>query len=83
MDMETLLDELYNLVVEDDPARIQAFRQAVKTAGPYYERLRAALGDEEGETIWNAAMDIGAASEGPIFRAGLRLGMKLMTLCLT
>ena len=83
MDMETLLDELYILVVEDDPERIKAFRQAVKTAEPYYKRLRAVLGDEEGEAVWNAAMDIGAAEEGPIFRAGLRLGMKLMTLCLT
>lgn len=83
MDMETLLDELYTLVVEDDPERIKAFRQAAKAAEPYYERLRAVLGDEEGEAIWNAAMDVEASSEGPIFRAGLRLGMKLMTLCLT
>lgn len=82
MDMETLLDELYNLVVEDDPARIKAFSKAVKTAQPHYKRLCAALGDEEGETIWNAALDVEATSEGPIFRAGLRLGMQLMTLCL-
>lgn len=82
MDMETLLDELYNLVVEDDPARIQAFRQAAKVAEPYYERLCSALGKEEGEAIWNAAIDVEASVEGPIFRAGLRLGMQLMTLCL-
>lgn len=83
MDMETLLNELYNIAVEDDPARIKAFRQAAKTAEPYYERLRAALGDEEGEAIWNAAIDVEASVEGPIFQAGLRLGMRLMTLCLT
>ena len=83
MDMNKILDGLYELAVEDDPARIEAFCQAAKTAEPYYERLRAALGDEEGEAIWNAAIDVEASVEGPIFQAGLRLGMQLMTLCLT
>lgn len=82
MDMETILEGLYDMVVEPDPARIKAFSQSVKVAEPYYKRLRAALGDEEGETIWNAAMDVEASAEGPIFRAGIRLGMQLMTLCL-
>ena len=83
MDMETLLNELYNIAVEDDPARIQAFRQAAKTAEPYYKRLCSALGEEEGNKIWDAALDVEGAGEAPIFRAGLRLGMQLMTLCLT
>lgn len=82
MDMDDILYILYEAVVEPDPARIQAFHRAVKTAEPYLQRLRAVLGEEEGERIWNAAMDIGAAAEGPIFQAGLRLGMRLMALCL-
>lgn len=82
MDMEAILDELYQMVIDPDPERIRVFRQSVRTAEPFYQRLRAALGDEEGERIWNAAMDVGAASDGIIFRAGLRLGMQLMALCL-
>lgn len=82
MDKETLLGELYNIVVEDDPARIQAFSGAVKAAQPYYKRLCAALGDKEGDEIWCAALEVGASEEEPIFQAGLRLGMQLMTLCL-
>lgn len=82
MDMDEILYALYAAVAEPDPARIQAFRQSVKAAEPYYERLRAALGDEEGENIWNMAMDVGATSEGPAFRAGLCLGLRLMALCL-
>lgn len=83
MMMEELIDELYNLVAEDDPVRIKAQRQTVKAAGPYYERLCDLAGQEEGETIWDAALMIGAEEEAAIFRAGLRLGMQLMTLCLT
>lgn len=83
MMMEELIDELYNLVAEDDPVRIKAQRQTVKAAQPYYERLCDLAGQEEGETIWDAALMIGAEEEAAIFRAGLRLGMQLMTLCLT
>lgn len=83
MMMEELIDELYNLVAEDDPARIKAQRQTVKATQPYYERLCDLAGQEEGETIWDAALMIGAEEEAAIFRAGLRLGMQLMTLCLT
>lgn len=83
MDMETILEELYYMVVEPDPARIKAFSQSVKVAEPYYKRLCAALGDEEGDTIWNAALDVGSSEKDAIFQAGLRLGMQLMTLCLT
>lgn len=82
MDMDDILFTLYEAVVEPDPARIRAFSQSVKTAEPYYQRLRAALGDEEGERVWNAALDVGESSEQPIFQAGLRLGMHLMALCL-
>lgn len=82
MDMEAILDELYQMVIDPDPERIRVFRQSVKAAEPYYERLCAALGDEEGENIWNMAMDVGATSEGPAFRAGLCLGLRLMALCL-
>lgn len=82
MDMEDILDGLYELVVEDDPERIRAFQRAAKIAAPYYQRLRDALGDGEGEAIWNAALDVEVSAEGPIFRAGLRLGMRLMALCL-
>lgn len=82
MDMEEILNVLYELAAEPDPMRIKAFRQAVKIAEPHYKRLRAALGDEEGETIWNAAMDVETSVEGPIFQAGLRLGVRLMAMCL-
>lgn len=82
MDMETILEGLYDMVVEPDTARIKAQRQCVEAAEPYYKRLCAMAGKEEGDKIWDAALMIGAEEEAAIFHAGLRLGMQLMTLCL-
>ena len=82
MDMEELLDSLYELTVENDLKHEAIMRQRMADTEPEYERLCAALGDEEGEKIWFAALECGATEKTFIFDMGLCLGMRLMALCL-
>lgn len=82
MDMEEILNVLYELAAEPDPARIKAQQQSVKAAEAYYEQLCSMAGQKEGDKIWGAALAIGADGEAAIFRSGLCLGVRLMTMCL-
>lgn len=81
METKELLDALFQTAVESDPAYQAAVKQDMEATRPYYDRIFAALGEEEGERIWDGLMSVGAAQQNYVFRAGLCLGLRLMALC--
>lgn len=82
MDMDEILSVLYKAAVEDDPVCWEKARRAFQETQPYYDRLCQALGEEEGDRIWNAISSAVTAEREYTFRCGLRLGLRLMALCL-
>lgn len=81
MDMDEILDVLYEVAVGSDPVYQEGARRYMEETQPYYDRLCQALGDKEGDQFWNAISALIAAQEDGAFRSGLRLGLRLMALC--
>lgn len=79
--MNNFLENLYFHVMEDDSRCAQASLQAAIRAEPVHRRLLELVG-EEGETIWEAAIQVGCAEVTPAFWAGLRFGLRLLAVCL-
>lgn len=82
MDIDDILDALFQTIVEPDPAYQAQIREDLKATQPYYDRLCQALGDQEGDQVWTALASVGATEQDCAFRSGLRLGLRLMALCL-
>lgn len=82
MDIKEILDILYEAVVLPDLVYKVEARRAFQETQPYYDRLCQALGDEEGDRLWSAVVAIGTNEQDCAFRSGLRLGLRLMALCL-
>ena len=79
--MDELLDELFFHAMEHDRRCHEENLRAQKAAEPAYRRLEQAMGKEADE-IWIVATQAGSAEVTPAFRAGLRLGLRLMAICL-
>lgn len=75
------LESLYFHVMEGDTYCAQVSAQASAQAEPAYQRLLELAG-AEGDKLWSAIIEVGYAEAMPSFRAGLRLGLRLLAVCL-
>lgn len=81
MNRAEILGVLYELALGADPDYKEEARRKLRETQPYYDRLCQALGEEEGDKLWSAMVEIGAAAQDGAFRSGLSMGLRLMALC--
>ncbi len=73
--MEDVLSILYQAVLELPPSEEQ--KAVTRKMAPVHSRLNEMVGEDAGDEIWGAAMEVGTADSKDCFRRGFAMGFQL------
>mgnify|MGYP001046753465 CR=1 FL=1 len=79
--MTSILEQLFNGSYYEyltQPPAAPGYRQAAAAAEEAWDKVTAALGEQEQTAIWRAVLDEGYYEQYADFRRGFRLGALLM-----
>ncbi len=73
--MEDILSILYQAVLELPPTQEQ--KAVSRRMEPVHRRLNELAGEDAGDEIWGAALEVGTADSKDCFRRGFLMGFQL------
>ncbi len=73
--MEDIFSILYQAVLELPPTEEQ--KAVTRKMEPVHSRLNDLVGDDAGDEIWGAAIEVGTADSADCFHRGFAMGFQL------